>query len=45
MDEQGAAAAYVAQMDSALGDTPVLHREVQGYESDVFRSYFKSGIT
>ncbi|XP_020820118.2 LOW QUALITY PROTEIN: villin-like protein [Phascolarctos cinereus] len=42
--EQGAAAAYTAQLDSLLGDIPVQHREVQGCESNVFKSYFKKGI-
>ncbi|XP_044526108.1 villin-like protein isoform X2 [Gracilinanus agilis] len=43
-DKQGAASAYVAQLDGLLGDLPVQHREVQGYESDVFKSYFKNGL-
>ncbi|XP_043939326.1 advillin-like isoform X2 [Protopterus annectens] len=43
-DEQGAAAAYVTQMDDFLGGSPIQRREVQGSESETFRSYFKCGI-
>lgn len=43
-DEQGAAAVYTIQLDEYLGSTPVQHREVQNYESNEFRGYFKQGI-
>lgn len=44
MDEQGGAAIYVAQLDDYLGGAPLQHREVQGNESMLFRSYFKKGL-
>ncbi|XP_077347361.1 villin-1-like [Lithobates pipiens] len=43
-DEQGAAALYTSQLDEALGGSPIQHREVQGYESASFKSYFKNGV-
>ncbi|XP_013857634.1 villin-1 [Austrofundulus limnaeus] len=43
-DEQASAAIYVTQLDEYLGGSPVQHREVQGYESPQFRSYFKTGL-
>ncbi|NXK01609.1 VILI protein, partial [Herpetotheres cachinnans] len=43
-DEQGAASIYTTQMDDHLGMVAVQYREVQGYESETFRAYFKQGL-
>ncbi|XP_078062068.1 villin-1-like [Mustelus asterias] len=43
-DEQGAAAIYACQMDDYLGGKAVQHREVQRYESEAFKGYFKKGF-
>jgi len=39
-DEQGTAAYKTVELDDFLHDTPVEYREVQGFESDTFRSLF-----
>ncbi|XP_038657055.1 macrophage-capping protein-like [Scyliorhinus canicula] len=43
-DEKGASALFATQLDDSLQGRPVQHREVQGNESDLFMTYFPSGI-
>ena len=39
-DEYATAAYKTVEIDTLLDDKPIQHREVQGYESDMFKSYF-----
>lgn len=40
-DEYGTAAYKTVELDTFLDDKPIQHREVQGQESDLFKSYFE----
>ncbi|XP_067684710.1 gelsolin-like protein 2 [Haliotis asinina] len=41
-DEYGTAAYKTVELDTFLNDAPIQHREVQGHESSLFKSYFKT---
>ncbi|XP_045166542.2 gelsolin-like protein 1 [Mercenaria mercenaria] len=43
-DEYGTAAYKTVELDTFLDDKAVQHREVQGYESELFKSYFTKGL-
>jgi len=41
-DEYGTAAYKTVELDTFLDDKPIQHREVQGHETNKFKSYFKT---
>ena len=41
-DEYGTAAYKTVELDTYHDDKPIQHREVMGYESELFKKYFKS---
>jgi len=41
-DEYGTAAYKTVELDTFLDDKPIQHREVQGHESQLFKTYFPS---
>lgn len=43
-DEYGTAAYKTVELDTFLDDMPVQHREVEGHESELFKSYFTNGM-
>ena len=43
-DEYGTAAYKTVELDTFLDDKPVQHREVQGHESKLFKSYFEGNF-
>jgi gelsolin len=43
-DEAGTAAYKTVELDTLLDDAPIQHREVEGFESELFHSYFPQGI-
>jgi len=43
-DEYGTAAYKTVELDHYLDDKPIQHREVQGHESAMFKSYFPKGM-
>jgi gelsolin len=44
-DEYGTAAYKTVELDTFLDDKPVQHRECEGHESNLFKTYFPSGLT